>query len=38
MFFIVKITKVIRLEPKELGKNVDTKIRDKYITIDADAD
>jgi DNA-directed RNA polymerase subunit E'/Rpb7 len=29
MFFLITIEKVIRMEPHELGKNLETKIRNK---------
>jgi hypothetical protein len=31
MFFIVTIQKVVRIEPFELGKNLEYKIRRKYL-------
>jgi DNA-directed RNA polymerase subunit E'/Rpb7 len=30
MFFLVPIEKIIRIEPYELGKNLELKIRRKY--------
>ena len=32
MFFIATIEKVVRIEPFELGKNLDQKIKMKYIS------
>jgi DNA-directed RNA polymerase subunit E'/Rpb7 len=32
MFFLVYIEKVVRIEPFELGKNLEYKIRRKYYT------
>lgn len=33
MFFLVPIEKIIRIEPYELGKNLELKIRRKYLSI-----
>lgn len=33
MFFIIKMDKIVRIEPHELGKNLEAKIRKKYVMI-----